>query len=238
MNRGLLAKCLIFFALFASPVYADDAKCAQKDRAFFELDKVPPQATLHEMDVSPAEINGRKAIRAEPVGADDKPSPSLLIIPACFRNGTLSVDVLARLNNKKPEGSRAFAGIIYRLQKDGRFESVYLRALNGRKANPPSPRDNRAVQYFAYPDWGFDKLRAAYPDGKFESGANIGPDEWVNLTVNIDESKVSIFVNNEKVMDLARTVVDPSTGSVGLYVGFGTEAYFSNLRVVPQAPQP
>ena len=27
------------------------------------------------------------------------------------------------------------------------------------------------------PDWKFDRLREQYPDGDYEAGANIGPDE-------------------------------------------------------------
>ena len=54
---------------------------------------------------------------------------------------------------------------------EARFESVYLLPLNGRKTNPPSPRDKRAIQYFAYPDWKFDRLRKEYPDGRYESRA-------------------------------------------------------------------
>jgi hypothetical protein len=41
--------------------------------------------------------------------------------------------------------------------------------------HPPSPRDQRAIQYFAYPDWKLDRLREQYPDGNYEAGADIGP---------------------------------------------------------------
>ena len=57
------------------------------------------------------------------------------------------------------------------------FEAVYVRPLNGAKVDPPGPRAQRAVQYFAYPDWNFERLREEYRDGRYESGADIGPDE-------------------------------------------------------------
>jgi hypothetical protein len=47
--------------------------------------------------------------------------------------------------------------------------------LNGRKTNPPSPRDQRAIQYFAYPNWKFDRLREQYPDGGLRSGRGHRP---------------------------------------------------------------
>jgi hypothetical protein len=71
-----------------------------------------------------------------------------VIIAASLENGTIKVDVLSRLNGKGPADARAFAGIAYRITHGGdRFEAVYLRPLNGWKTNPPSPRDQRAVQY-------------------------------------------------------------------------------------------
>ena len=231
MNIRLLAKCLAISALFALPVHADEAKCDQGAPAFFELKDIPSQAVRQELDVSVSEVQGRKAIRGEPTEFDNTKAPSLLIIPSCFQNGTISVDILARQASKATE-SRAFAGIAYRIQSDGKFEAVYLRALNGLKANPPSPRGKRAIQYFAHPDWTFDKLRAEYPDGRHESGANIGPDEWINLAIKIDDLKVSVFVNNEPTLVVDKAVLVPVTGKVGLFVGYGTEAYFSNLSIV------
>lgn len=235
MYRNLLVKCITISALLALPAYAEEAKCISSDRAVFKLNDIPRQAVQQRIGVSLNETHGRQALRAVPTVVDNTPTPSLLLIPACFRNGTISVDILARQDGRSAE-SRAFAGIAYRIQTDGRLESVYLRALNGLKANPPSPRNKRAIQYYAYPDWTFDKLRAAYPDGRHESAANIGPDEWINLKVNIKDAKVVVSVNDEPVLTVDDTPVDPATGNIGLYVGFGTEAHFSNLRVEPDTP--
>lgn len=232
MTHNLLVTGLALCVFLAFPAFADEATCDKTDQTSLELKALPSQAVMQRLDVSSGEAQGRHSIRAVPSVVDNTPTPNLLILPVCFKNGTISVDILARQDKKFPE-SRAFAGIAYRIQPDGKLESVYLRALNGQKVNPPSPRDKRAVQYYAHPDWTFDKLRAAYPDGRHESGANIGPDEWINLTVRIDDTKVIARVNNETVLTIDKTVVDPATGKVGLYVGFGTEAYFSNLRIEP-----
>jgi hypothetical protein len=81
--------------------------------------------------------------------------PTFVTIPMSFENGTIEVDILDCLNGKGPADARAFAGIAYRITEDaGRFESVYVRRFNGLKANPPRPRDRRAVQYFACPTGG------------------------------------------------------------------------------------
>jgi hypothetical protein len=93
--------------------------------------------------------------------------PTFVILPITFINGTIEVDILSRLNGKGPADARAFAGLAYRIIDGGdHFEAVYLRPLNGRKTNPSNPRDQRAIQYFAYPDWPFDRLREMYPDGR------------------------------------------------------------------------
>jgi hypothetical protein len=134
-------------------------------------------ATLHTVAAAPAEYKGRKALKVEFTDAANEGPPGVLIdmptfvlIPTNFKNGTIEVDILGRLNAKALPEARAFVGLAYRVvDAEARCESVYLRPLNGRKTNPPSPRDKRAIQYFAYPDWKFDRLRKEYPDGLYES---------------------------------------------------------------------
>jgi hypothetical protein len=80
----------------------------------------------------------------------DVDMPTFMRIPVDFQNGKIEVDILSRLNGKGPPDARAFIGISYRItDPEAHFETIYLRPLNGRKKNPPSPRDKRAVQYFA-----------------------------------------------------------------------------------------
>jgi hypothetical protein len=149
----------------------------------YDLHEVPVGASLHDVTATPAEYKGRKALKIEFTEAANKgppgvdllfDMPTFVLIPGNFMNGTIEVDLLGRLNGKGLPDARAFIGLAYRVVDGGaRFESVYLRPLNGRKTNPPSPRDKRAIQYFAYPDWKFDRLRKEYPDGRYESGADI-----------------------------------------------------------------
>jgi len=156
-------------------------------------------------------------------------------IPAALQDGTIEVDLLGRLNGKGPPDARAFVGLAYRIvDRDQRFESVYLRPLNGLKKQPPPPRDRRAVQYFAYPDWRFPRLRDEYPDGRYEAGANIADDEWIALMLDIDGTRLTVSVDGRVALALAETKAAPARGDVGLWVGAGAEGYFSNLRVTPR----
>lgn len=205
-----------------------------------DLVTLPEGAEPNDVTAAPADIAGRQAVRValteeaadgEP-GVDYVDMPTFLAIPADLTDGTLEVDVLSRLNATAPPDARAFAGLAYRISDDREtFESVYLRPLNGLKTNPPSPRDRRAVQYFAYPDWKFDRLREVYPDGRYEAAADIGPDEWITLRVRVDGDQLTAWVNGEVALDLDRTKGSPAAGDVGLFVDIGTEAYFSDLRV-------
>ena len=126
-----------------------------QDRAqtAYELAELPEESTLRSVTAVPADIAGRRALRVEltdevtlqgKAGVDSVDMPTFVIIPADFKNGTIEVDILSRLNGKGPANARAFAGVAYRITDGGdHFEAVYLRPLNGLKTNSPSPRDKR-----------------------------------------------------------------------------------------------
>ena len=208
----------------------------------YSLHEVPAGATLHTVTAAPAEYKGREALRVEFTEAANEGPPGVLIdmptyvlIPTNFKNGTIEVDILGRLNDKALPEARAFVGLAYRVvDGEARFESVYLRPLNGRKTNPPSPRDKRAIQYFAYPDWKFDRLRKEYPDGRYEAGADIAGDEWITLKLDIDDARVRVSIKGKEELALTDTKAAPEAGGIGLWVGRGTEGYFANLRLTPR----
>ena len=208
----------------------------------YELHALPAGATLHRLDATPAAYKDHKAIKVEMPDAAikaqlgiDVDMPIFVRIPIDFRNGTIEVDVLSRLNGKGPPNARAFIGISYRItDPEAHFETIYLRPLNGRKKNPPSPRDRRAVQYFAYPDWKFNRLREEYPDGHYESGADIADGEWIVLRLDVDGTRVRVSINGKDELALADAKGTPVASDISLWVGMGTEGYFSNLRVTPR----
>lgn len=208
----------------------------------YDLAALPEGSKLYSVTATPAETSGRAALRVELTDAvtfqgapnvDYIDMPTFLMLPAAFENGTIEVDILSRLNGKGPADSRAFAGIAYRITGDlGRFEAVYVRPLNGSKANPPPPRDRRAVQYFSYPEWKYERLREKYPDGRYEAGADIGTDEWIHLKIDID-AQVKVTINGTETLTVQDTKGKPASGSIGLFVDIGTEAFFSNLILTP-----
>jgi len=205
------------------------------------LDRLPPGATMHAVTAIPDRIDGKPSLRVELAdavttqgtpGIDYVDMPTFVRIPTRLGTGTIDVSIWSRLNNKTSFDSRAFAGIAYRIADDlSSFEAVYLRPLNGLTLEPDPPRSQRAVQYFAYPDWKFDRLREQFPDGRFESAADIAPARWIDLRLTIAESSVTVFVDGGEVLHVDETRGQAGTGDVGLFVDIGTEAFFADLRI-------
>jgi hypothetical protein len=88
-----------------------------------------------------------------------------------FGDGTIEVDAASALAEHAPAYARGFIELAFRIA-GGRFESIYLRPLNSRVED--QVRRNRSVQYVAYPDFTFPRLRAEEP-GKYETYVDIHP---------------------------------------------------------------
>jgi hypothetical protein len=209
----------------------------------FDLTTLPPGLENKSVTSQITDIAGRRALcvqLTEDIARNGKPDvdyvdmPTFAVLPTTFTTGVVSVDIYSRLNALAPPYARAFAGLAYHIIDDySAFESVYLRPLNGVSLNPPAPRDKRAVQYFAYPDWRYERLRNTYPDGRYEAAADIAPERWTNLRIEIETTQLQAFVDDQPVLALHQLKANAVPGSVGLFVDIGTEAFFSNLRVEP-----
>lgn len=204
------------------------------------LDDLPAGASLNSVTAESVKVGDRQALRVKLTeaaasgvpGVDYVDQPTFVRIPADFENGIVEVDVLSRLADTAPDYARAFAGLAYRITEGlESFEAVYVRPLNGAKVDPPEPRAQRAVQYFAYPKWNFERLRDEYPDGRYESAADIGPDEWIHLRIVVQEGELRASVDGLQVLDLAETKGREARGGIGLFVDIGTEAFFSKLSI-------
>lgn len=169
-------------------------------------------------------------------GIDYVDQPTFLILPDVIDEGTISVDIRSTIRPGVSEMSRGFAGIAFHIAEDhSRFECVYLRPSNGAREEPPAPRDQRAVQYFSYPHWPFDRLREER-GGEFEAGADIGIDQWVRLRVDVAAQTVEVLVDDVEVLSVPRLDAAPA-GRVGLFVDIGTEALFRSLEITPRKPR-
>lgn len=149
-----------------------------------------------------------------------------------LENGTLEVKMLSRVMENSPfPAARGFIGIAFRIEANNqKFESIYLRPANGRSSD--EVRRNRAIQYFAFPDYKFTRLRRESP-GLYETFADIGLDEWIDVRLEFKKDQVTLYLNQQKpyTFKVQPLLGESTSGSVGLWVDVGTVGYFKDLKI-------
>lgn len=154
-------------------------------------------------------------------------------LPVNFSDGLIEVEVANELSPDAPAYARGFIGLTFRIDEEGRFESIYLRPTNS-TAND-QVRRNHSVQYVAYPDWRFDRLRAEEPE-KYESYAELDLGQWIHMRIVVSGVSAELYLDGKTrpaliVNDLK--FGPDQRGGVGVWLESGTIAYFRNLRVAP-----
>ena len=154
------------------------------------------------------------------------------LIDSDFKNGVIKVTVLSRLLENAPDFARGFIGVAFRIdESNSKFEGLYIRPTNGRADD--QLRRNRSTQYFSYPDFKFDRLRNESA-GLYESYADMGLDEWINLKIEVQGDKAKLYLNESSqpvlVVNDLKHGADHS-GGIGLWVDVGTEGFFTDLRI-------
>ena len=186
---------------------------------------------------------GREAIRITmPSSANQDPATEALTDrdfmawqSIDFCDGSIEVDVASVLSPDAPAYARGFIGLTFRIDDDNRFESIYLRPTNSQADD--QIRRNRTVQYVAYPDFPFPRLRNEEP-GKYETYVDIDLDEWIRMRVEVKGTEARLYINDAPrpvfiVTDLKLGA--HQRGGVGCWIEAGTIGYFSGLRVTPAA---
>lgn len=129
-----------------------------------------------------------------------------------------------------PQGS--FLGVVFNVVDARIFEGIYFRPFNF-KADKPA-RD-RAVQYIAWPENTWEKLRKDKP-GQFENAVNPvpDPDGWFHARIEVADKQVRVFVNDSKApcLTVNRLAEGRMSRPVGLFVDVA-EGLYANLKVTP-----
>ena len=195
----------------------------------------PDQLKQINVKVETVTFKGRKALRvrdAAPAGSGDE--GRLVVLPKTdFQDGIIEVDLTGEPGPNASETARGFVGIAFRLAADqSRFECIYLRPTNGRAED--QVRRNHSVQYISIPGFPWPLLRKDFPE-KYESYVDLVAGEWTKVKIEVRGEKARLYVNGVEqptllVNDLKQ---GQSKGSVALWIGSGTLAHFSNLRITP-----
>ena len=187
---------------------------------------------LEGRNVSIAETNfkGRNAIQV--LAAPDAPNAAsyAVVRGVSFRDGTIEVDLAGQPAAGAGSGARGFIGIAFRLRGDGAYEYIYLRPTNGRADD--QVRRNHSTQYSSHPVFDFAKSRQEAPE-KYESYVDLEPGVWTKYKMEVDGRTARLYIHGAEqpcliVNDLK---LEPLAGGVALWVGPGTEGYFSNLKI-------
>lgn len=191
---------------------------------------------------SKSEFSGRPCLKlvlteeAQKIAARQQSIASIALLPIEMTSGSVEIDIAGVVNGKGDPDARAFVGLAFHATTTANaYQAIYLRLTNGRLASPPPspPRDARAVQYIAHPNWHFDKLRQSAP-GAFEKGADVAPGRWFRLKLEITATSVQAFVDGALVLSVDQLKDGLGKGRLGLFVDDGTDGYFANLKVSPK----
>lgn len=182
------------------------------------------------VSVTETNFKGRRAIQV--IAAPDAPNATsyALLKDVSFRDGAIEVELAGQPAGGAFAGARGFIGIAFRVQSDRRYEYIYLRPTNGRADD--QVRRNHSTQYSSYPDFDYARFRRESPE-KYESYADLQPGVWTKYRIEVEGRKARLYVNGAEqpcliVNDLK---LDRPEGGVALWVGPGTEGYFSNLKI-------
>jgi len=177
----------------------------------------------------------RKALRVvETPGS--QPALGIAMIPRTeFGDGILEIDLAGSLAPGAPADARGFVGLAFRARGDGsRFEYVYLRPTNGRADD--QLRRNHSTQYASHPDFPWDRLRKETP-GVYESYVDLEPGAWTKMRIVVEGVRAKLYVNDapQPCLIVNDLKLGETRGAIALWIGLGTEAYFSNLKITPAA---
>ena len=182
------------------------------------------------VSVAQTTYKGRSAIQV--IAAPDAPNAAsyAVVKDASFGDGTIEVEVAGQPASGAGSGARGFIGIAFRLQGDGAYEYIYLRPTNGRADD--QVRRNHSTQYSSHPDFDFARSRQEAPE-KYESYVDLEAGVWTKYRIEVEGRQARLYVHGAEQPCLIVNVLklEPEQGRVALWVGPGTEGYFSNLKI-------
>ncbi|MFN0111856.1 MAG: hypothetical protein ACKVZH_23605 [Blastocatellia bacterium] len=228
MKRIFSAWSVLIVLALAASAYSQTAKPISLDS--------PANQKPRNVKTEQVQHKGRKALR---VTDDALPNSGdgdrlLILTGTDFKNGVIEVELAGEpMASAVAGGARGFVGIAFRALEGGaKFECFYLRPTNGRADD--QVRRNHSVQYISYPDFPWQKLRKDFPE-KYESYVDLAPSEWTKVKIEVRGTTAKLYVHgaSQPTLIVNDLKLGEGSGAIALWVGPGTIAHFSNLRVSP-----
>jgi hypothetical protein len=184
---------------------------------------------LHHVEAELVKYHDRPAVRIVEQG---EPTNAVAILSGSnFSDGVIETAIAGIPRKDAPQDMRGFVGIAFRVQPHGsQYECFFLRPTNGRADD--QLRRNHSTQYISHPDFPWYKLREESP-GVYESYTDLVPGAWTPIRIVVSGIRAQLYVNNAEqpcliVNDLKLGEME---GQIALWIGSGTEAYFSPVVI-------
>ena len=195
-------------------------------RAFAQtVDQLVP----HRVKVESLEYQGKRAVRVTEDGVVPNGEAYAVLKREAFHNGDIQVEVAGRPAAGTGAGARGFIGIAFRLRNE-QFEYIYLRPTNGRADD--QVRRNHSTQYSAHPAFDFAVLRQQSPE-KYESYVDLEPGAWTRVRITIEGTTAKLYVHGaaQPCLIVNDLKLGDASGAIALWIGPGTEGFFTNLEI-------
>jgi hypothetical protein len=194
--------------------------------------QTPESLAPHRVRLESVEYKGKRAVKVTEEGQVENGEAYAVVKGPEFRNGTIEVEVAGQPTAAAAAtAARGFIGVAFRL-RDGRFEYFYLRPTNGRADD--QVRRNHSTQYGSHPDYDFARLRKESPE-KYESYVDLEPGVWTRVRIVVQGTTARLFVHGapQPTLVVNDLKLGDSSGAVALWIGPGTEGYFTGLTITP-----
>jgi hypothetical protein len=196
----------------------------------FQLNSLS-ELELQHVEAELVTYRGRHAVRLVEQGEPASDLAIAILSGSDFEDGVIEAEIAGAPRKDAPQDMRGFVGIAFRVQPHGsRFECFFLRPTNGRAGD--QLRRNHSTQYISYPDFPWYRLREQAP-GVYESYTDLVPGAWTPIRIVVLGIQAQLYVNGAEqpclvVNDLK---LGETQGQIALWIGAGTEAYFSTVVV-------
>lgn len=192
------------------------------------------QLTPHQVNVEAVTYRGKQAVKVTAAPGVPNGEAYAVVKGPEFHNGDIELEVAGMPARNAGEGARGFIGVAFRLV-DGKFEYIYLRPTNGRADD--QVRRNHSTQYSQHPDYDFARLRKEAPE-KYESYVDLEPGVWTRMRIAVQGTSAKLFVHGaaQPALVVNDLKLGDRPGAVAIWIGPGTEGYFTGLQVRPAKP--
>src|SRR4026209_32429 len=187
------------------------------------------QLIPHKVKLESVDYRGKRAVKMTEDGEVGNGEAYAVVKDAVFHNGAIEVELAGSPAGGSAAAARGFIGIAFRLQND-RFEYIYLRPTNGRADD--QVRRNHSTQYSAHPNFSFAVSRQQAPE-KYESYVDLEPGVWTRYRITVEGTAARLYVHGatEPCLIVNDRKLGDSSGGVALWIGPGTEGYFTGLDI-------